>query len=268
MGINLLLYFKDKREDPYCVLHPRVVLEMTYSQSLSEAEDKAWEYLYGFDNHVHAVIICDMPRPIQPVKSFRARIAVWTRAKTGDDNLDYPFEETNEFPHELLEQVTQPPPPERKENTELTEAQDGSSSEESPSLMAVSGETTPIDIVTPQTRAGPGNDTRRIETPGYVVILDTDVDAGFKPPKSKEPFELDLNVYHFLRYCPRHRHEWIPDDDLALPLAPLRSYIVGTLEAERQRAQKRKAEAEGAVTTLPSTSQTAGAPMLWTSTPS
>jgi hypothetical protein len=73
---------------------------------------------------------------------------------------------------------------------------------------------------------------------------------------SQEGFELELEVYHFLRRCPDHPNDIPTPAEILLPLAPLRRILVEALARHREelRSLKRKAETwPGNTPTLPQT---------------
>lgn len=273
--IDVNVHFQHNGEaDTYCVPEPRVVLETAFSQPLQDAEDKAWEYLCTGDGHTHAVIVVDMSYPVTPQKDFKAKIAVWSRQDTGDDgrpvpplpcfnadllyaDVDYPFEASEEYPHEPL------PTPEEEHSPESPGGSNASSLAGSGSATLISEGTTKVDDIHPPRsickKAADGSDWT-IETPGYIVsriparigatanhfdqvFLDEKKDAH--PDTSSPPgFELLLDTFHFLRRCPKHPRDIPRPSEVSLPLAPLRSCVMEALVRHRdeQWPWKRKAD--------------------------
>ncbi|KAG8699480.1 hypothetical protein FRC08_005285 [Ceratobasidium sp. 394] len=254
-GIDVNLHFQNQGGDSiYYVPLPRIILETAYSQSHADVLAKAWDYLWNSDkHHIHAVIITDMSYPITQKKKFKVRIAVWTRAETGQDDLDYPFEELGDFEHE--------PQPVQAEPQTTGEGSDDESEEDlSPTLTSMSRDTTKADI---GLSWAPQGEDKMIETTGYKVVLD---EASDNP--IPEHFNLGLEVFHLLRRCSQHPQEIPTPGMLELPLAPLRHIITESLDRHRSLAQPRKrkmADMPSAAQT--STSQTAGPPATTTETP-
>jgi hypothetical protein len=126
----------------------------------------------------------------------------------------------------------------------------------------ISEGTTKVDISLPQifSKTAADGSIKTIETSGYIVsqipalggvtanrfgqvVLDETDDAQVDPP-SRDDFELTLDVFHLLRRCPQHPDEIPRPSEVALPLAPLRRYLVEALVRHREEKWPRKRKAE------------------------
>ncbi|KAG9086496.1 hypothetical protein FRC06_003059 [Ceratobasidium sp. 370] len=252
--LNLFLDFGSKRVP---IPYPRVVLETTYSQSAEQVLTKAWNYLFHSEKHIHAVIICDMSYGVSQKKDFWASISVWKREETGDIDEDWPLEATKHVVHEPLPQA-----PQQEEEEVPAEA---------PEEDQVGGEPVPSPVSSSETFAT--GDTTRVELPdrwpgtlggrtlhivrrsGPTCIVDER-----KGETSGIDATLSLEVYDFLRICPQHGDQVVPNDDLHLGLNSLRDDILATLlfmregmpaPAQAGQSKKRAAEADVSVQPTP-----------------
>ncbi|KAF8597003.1 hypothetical protein BDV93DRAFT_562738 [Ceratobasidium sp. AG-I] len=239
IDVNVRFRHGDK-EDRYCVPQPRVILETAFSQSLKNAQEKAWEYLCTGDSHTHAVIIVDMTYPVTQEKNFIAKIAVWSRSDTGKTDEDYPFEASEGYRHKLQAM------PEDEQGEESPEVTDGLSPVGSGTLTQASEGTTRVEITPGMiSKKAPDGTVRAIETPGYIVVLDETKEVHRDNPHP-DGFALVLDIFHFLRRCPQHPNDIPRPSEVALPLDPLKYHLIEALARHRDEhwPRKRKAEPE------------------------
>ncbi|KAG9097467.1 hypothetical protein FS749_006224 [Ceratobasidium sp. UAMH 11750] len=235
---------------------PRVVLETSYSQSLEDVVEKAWNYLFDSDDHIHAVIICDMDYPVTSAKNFRASLSVWTREETGciSPADDWPLEVLLDVPHEPEPGEAHSPDEEshlqhQEQGAQATHPISFSPSQqqtpEAPLASPVSSSSTAVTGDT--TRVNLNHQTHTVEDqkwtiirrygPVYVVDEQRDAQTHAEGPQPR-PFVLPLKVFDFLRVCPRHQDEKIPNYELQLPLQSLQQDIVTKLARMRAELER------------------------------
>ncbi|KAG9097352.1 hypothetical protein FRC06_007630 [Ceratobasidium sp. 370] len=248
-------------EDCVRIPFPRVVLETGYSQTREELLEKAWNYLFRSDNHIHAVILCDMQYGVSDKEDFWASISVWERKKTGDIDEDWPFEDLGKISHKSRGEREREQGRERERELEQgherqqerqqeepakglgeDRGRDMSPASSSDTLTAgnttagstTAGDTTMVEREEWTPRRGGGGKTM-VQRWGPMFVVNEG--EGKAATDESVPFAVPLQVYDFLRICPQHEEEFIPNCELLLPLGRLRREILLTLRLMREHTQ-------------------------------
>ncbi|KAG8732796.1 hypothetical protein FRC10_000609 [Ceratobasidium sp. 414] len=237
-------------EDCVRIPFPRVVLEMGYSQKHEELLEKAWNYLFRSDKHIHSVILCDMQYGVSDKEDFWASISVWERKRTGDIDEDWPFEDLGNVSHKSRGEQEREREQGREREREREQGHEREQEQEqeepakglgedpgrdaspvSSSDTLTTGDTTRVEREewTPE-RGGGGKTMVQRWGPTFVV----NEREGKAARDESVPFAVPLQVYDFLRICPQHEQEFIPNCELLLPLGRLRREILLTLRLMRE----------------------------------